>query len=108
VTADATPAWTAWSATDDETKRQVSELAAQGRRHTDERVASAAHAWAEVVINDGDDRRTPDWLGRIVGLLLALLTGPDPVGSAQERAQDQVERHSGVPRCAVALITLFP
>jgi hypothetical protein len=67
--ADPTPAYTAWCSLTADEVRQISELARQGRRHPDERVAEIASNWALVLLGDQNKPRRAGW-GWLPGHLL--------------------------------------
>jgi hypothetical protein len=67
--ADPTPAYTAWCTLTADEVRLVTELARQGKRHPDERVAEIASNWALVLLGDQDKPRRTGW-GWLPGHLL--------------------------------------
>jgi hypothetical protein len=75
VRADPTPAWTAWSALDEQTQREVGRLAQLGRRHPDGQVAVAARDWARILLASADEedaKRGRRRVGLTVVVLLSL------------------------------------
>ena len=69
------PAWTAWSSLTHEERLAVGQLAKRGRQHPDERVASAACGWAEVVVANDDYWKEDRWWRRAFAVPSLLLLG---------------------------------
>jgi hypothetical protein len=74
VRADPTPAWTAWSALDEQAQREVGRLAQLGLRHPDGHVALAARDWARVLLAAADVEDATRGRRRVGLMLLFLLS----------------------------------
>jgi hypothetical protein len=86
-------AWEAWSGLPDATRHEVSQLAEQGRAHSDADVAAIALRWARTVLDaepSSGAGRFAERVGRSLSRLADLASGVTPDGSdeiSEDRAR---------------------
>ncbi|MCW2573184.1 MAG: hypothetical protein JWO88_3242 [Frankiales bacterium] len=73
-TADATPAWTAWSTLPESVRREVDRLAKSGQRHPDNEVANAAADWAKVLLGSASVENEGGAGWRAAGMVVFFTT----------------------------------